>query len=266
MDYLKFISSTLEEASKIANKYYGKVTSTVKPEDSNQVLTEADLAIGKFIVSRVREKYPKHNVIDEEAGVIDNNSDCTWVIDPIDGTSNFAKGVPLFGIILGLLYKDQSFAGGVALPLFSEIYIAEKGKGAFCNGKRIKVTKEDKLLNCLVGYSIDGHREDPNLTREEVSLLGEIILNIRNLRSSGCVFDGMMVAKGKFGADHHRNTNIWDVVGRQIIIEEAGGIFTDFYGKPIDYTNHLKRFSDHYPYCTAPPALHEQLQEIIHRK
>src|SRR4030042_3298830 len=266
MDYLKFISSTLEEASKIANKYYGKVTSTVKPEDSNQVLTEADLAIGKFIVSRVREKYPKHNVIDEEAGVIDNNSEYTWVIDPIDGTSNFAKGVPLFGIILGLLYKDQPFAGGVALPFFSEIYLAEKGRGAFCNGETIQVSREDKLINCLVGYGIDGHQENPELTRKEAKLLGEIVLNIRNLRSSGSVFDGMMVAKGKFGAYHHRNTNIWDVVGLQIIIEEAGGVFTDFYGDPIDYSNYLKRFNDHYPFCTAPPILHKQLQKTIHRE
>jgi len=265
MELQDFIKSSLTEASKIALDKFGEVKGVSKGADNNQVLTEADLAIGKFLVGEIKKFYPKHNVIDEEAGVIDNKSDYTWVIDPVDGTSNFASGSPIFGIILGLLYKDQPLAGGVSLPFFSEIYTAEKGKGAFCNGEKLQVTKEPELLKTLIGYGIDGHQEDPRLTQEECALLAEIILNIRNLRSSGCVFDGMMVAKGKYGGYHHRNTNVWDVVGMQIILEEAGGVFTDFFGNPIDYSNHLQRFDEHYPFCTAPPQLHKKLQEIIQR-
>ena len=265
MSYSDFLIKSLTEVSKIALGSFGRVRGVSKGQDNNQVLTETDLAIGKLLISKIKKDYPNHNIIDEEAGVIDNNSDYTWVIDPIDGTSNFANGVPLFGIIVGLLHKDKPLAGGVSLPYFHEIYTAEKGKGAFLDSERLQVTKETKLLHTLVGYGIDGHQEKPQLTRDECSLLADIVLNIRNLRSSGCVFDGMMVAKGNLGGYIHRNTNIWDDVGMQIIIEEAGGVFTDFNGNQMDYSNHLKRSKETFPFCTAPPKLHKQLQEIIHR-
>lgn len=263
MTYVNFLKESLSEASKIALDKFGRVKGISKGEDNNQVLTEADLVVGKFLIEQISKDYPKHNIIDEEAGIINKHSDFTWLVDPIDGTSNFANGVPLFGIILGLIYRNEPLAGGVSLPYFREIYTAEKGQGAFCNEKKLKVTEESVLLKTLVGYGIDGHQENPQLTKEECILLAEIILNVRNLRSSGCVFDGMMVAKGKFGAYHHRNTNIWDVVGMQVIIEEAGGVFTKFDGHPMDYSNHLENFKENYPFCTAAPQLHSQLQKII---
>src|SRR5215469_2103265 len=103
MNYSSFIQSTLEEASKIANEKFGKVSATIKGGDSNQILTEADVAIGKLIIEKIKKEYPDYNIIDEEAGVIDNGSEFTWVVDPIDGTSNFAHAVPLYGIMIGLL-------------------------------------------------------------------------------------------------------------------------------------------------------------------
>src|SRR5438105_2458127 len=106
MDVAEFIEKNLQEASEIANKSFGKVTGTIKGEDANQVLTETDLAIGKLLIEKIKRIYPTYNIIDEEAGVIDNHSEYTWVIDPIDGTSNFASGSPLYGIMIGLLQND----------------------------------------------------------------------------------------------------------------------------------------------------------------
>ena len=317
-EHMRFIQEALIGAADIAKHNFGKVVSIeTKDFDNNQVLTETDLEIGKFIVQCIQETYPTHNIINEESGVIDKlpraksprycskslherskvtqelgsmyslaphprtdsprysaseykQSEYTWVIDPIDGTSNFASGVSTFGIIIGLIHKDRAVAGGVALPMFSEIYVAEKGKGAYCNGQRMSVTKEKNLKSVLVGYSIDGHQEDPKITRDECEILAEIVLGCRNLRTSGSAFDAMMVAKGNYGAYHHRNTKIWDVVGIQAIIEEAGGLFTDFFGNPIDYTNHVqkiqKELTTKFPFCTAAPELHRQLQEIIHKE
>src|SRR5215204_1910568 len=197
MDHSRFIENILREASKIANENFGKVEGAIKGGNNNQVLTETDLAIGKHLVGAVKETYPGHNIIDEEAGIVDNNSTLTWVIDPIDGTSNFSQGIPLYGVMIGLLDKDTSVAGGVALPYFGEIYLAEKGKGASCNGKKIAVTNIPKLLSTLVAYGIDGHQENPEITYEESRMLAEIILNIRNLRTSNSAYDMVMVAKGK---------------------------------------------------------------------
>ncbi len=168
LEYPEFITQVLDDASKIVKSHFGKVSGTTKAGDPNQVLTEADLAVGNFLIKRIAQVYPKYNVIDEEAGVIDKKSKYTWVIDPIDGTSNFARGVPLYGIMIGLLDGDMPVAGGIALPAFSEICVAEKGKGAWCNSKRLTVNNESNLLSTLIAYGIDSHREDPDFTKAEV--------------------------------------------------------------------------------------------------
>jgi len=261
--YTDFIFKQLEKASLIANKSFGKVTNTTKSNDNNQVLTEIDLEIGKLLVSGVQTSYSEHNIIDEEAGVIDKNSEYTWVIDPIDGTSNFANGVPTYGIMIGLLKQNTPIAGGIALPYFSEIVTAEKEKGSFIGNTRLFVNKETNLLKSLVAYGIDGHQEKPNITEDEAKLLGKIILNIRNLRTSNSAFDSVMVAKGNYGAFLNRTSKIWDNVAQQIIIEEAGGIYTDFYGNRIDYSNPLTKSKENFTWCGASPTLHKQLQDII---
>lgn len=262
--YRDFIHSLLEEASTIARANFGKVSGTSKGDDNNQVLTETDLEIGKLMVAKVQEAYPGYNVIDEEAGVINKSSRYTWVIDPIDGTSNFANGVPQYGILIGLLEEDIPIAGGIALPNFNEIYTAEKDQGTLCNGHPVRVTEEETLLSSLVAYGIDGHQEDPSLTHEETMLLSEIILAIRNLRSSNSAYDFTLVAKGAYGGYLNRTSKIWDNVGPHIILEEAGGIYTDFYGHPIDYSNPLSKVDDNFTMCTASPTLHKQLQTVIH--
>lgn len=205
-------------------------------------------------------------MIDEEAGVIDNGSEFTWVVDPIDGTSNFAEGLPHYGIMIGLLKHDQPIAGGIVLPGFSELYVAERGKGVRCNGEHISITDKVDLSNVLVAYGIDGHQEDAALTRGEAGLLAEIVLEVRNLRSSNSAYDAAMVARGKYGAWLNRTTKIWDNVAQQILIEEAGGVFTDFEGSPMDYTEPLGKVEQNFTVCAGSPEVHKKLQEIIRAK
>ena len=264
MKYSEFINLNLGEASEIANKNFGRVTSIVKGDDNNQVLTTTDLEIGKLLIEKIKKVYPDYNIIDEEAGVIDKGSEYTWVVDPIDGTSNFAQGLPLYGILLGLLKVDKSIAGGICLPYFDQIVVAEKGSGAYMSGKRISVTKETKLLNTLVAYGIDGHQEDPDLTYSETKTLSEIILECRNLRTSNSAYDIFQTAVGAFGASLNKTSKIWDNVAQQVVLEEAGALYTDFYGKEIDYSKSLSKAKDNFTWCAAPPKLHKQLQNIIH--
>lgn len=262
-DYKEFILQILNEASDIARRSFGKVSGVTKPEDNNQVLTETDIEIGNAIVNAIRAKYSEHNIIDEEAGVVDNSSKYTWAVDPIDGTSNFANGIPTYGIMVGLLEDATPIAGGVALPSFNQVYVATKGGGAFCNGSPINVTAEQNLLKTLVAYGIDGHQENPRITTDETALLSKIILGIRNLRSSNSAFDFMLVADGRYGGYLNRTSKIWDNAAAQINVEEAGGIFTDFFGKPIDYTNPLSKVDENFTMCAASTLLHERLQQAI---
>lgn len=262
MSYKDVVVELLGNSSLIAKKHFGKVTSSVKPGDNNQVLTETDLEIGSYLVGKIQEFYPEHNIIDEESGTKDNKSEYTWVIDPIDGTSNFAMGLPMYGIIIGLLNKGVPVAGGVALPFFGELYYAEKGKGAYRNNDSISVTKETSPIKTLVAYGIDSHQDNPDFTKKELTILGNIINNIQNLRCSNSVYDAMMVASGKFGAYINQRMRIWDVVGPQVIIEEAGGIVTDFYGSELDYSDPVKKAKEHFTYFSASSSLYPQLLKL----
>lgn len=263
MQYKSFVEETLNQASEIALKYFGSVKQvSVKPGDNNQVLTEADVAIGELIVNKIQQTYPDHNIIDEEAGVIDKNSEFTWVVDPIDGTSNFATGTPHYGIMIGLLHNGQPIAGGIILPSFDQLCYAEKGQGAFCNQEKITMTS-GLLQNLLVCYGIDGYKDKPEQTQKEMTLLTQIVLEIRNLRSSNSAYDMLTTARGQYGAFLNQTSKIWDNVAPHIIVEEAGGLFTDFWGKPMDYSRALSQPSLNYTMCAAHPEVHKQLQTII---
>lgn len=264
-DYLPFLKEQLELAAETAQRYFGKVSGTVKAGDNNQVLTEADIAIGKQLVAAIQQAYPSHNIIDEEAGVIDNGSQFTWVVDPIEATSNFAAGLPQYGIMVGLLHGAEPLAGGIIAPAYNKLYLAQKGKGATCNGEPIHVTEEPNLLNTLVSYGIDGHQENPQQTIEECRQLADIVLGIRNLRNSGCeALDPMYVAEGRYGGRINLTSKIWDNVAPHIITQEAGATWTDLHGRPADYSNPLTRAEQNFTFCVASPALHKQLQAILH--
>lgn len=262
--YKEFVDEALKEASHIAREMFGKVNAMTKESDNNQVVTEADYAIGTFLIAKIRASFPEHNIIDEEAGVMNHGSDFTWVVDPIDGTSNFASGCPLFGVMLGLLKDGRPIAGGLALPAFSEIYSAGSGEGAFCNGKRVSVTSETDLMKVLVAYGIDGRQDNPEFTFNEFALLARLVLKIRNIRTSNCVFDTAMVIKGSYGAFINRTSKVWDNVAQQVIVEEAGGVYTDFYGNPPDYSNALSDPEATFSFIAAPAEIHAKIMEVLH--
>lgn len=263
MDYSSFLEITLKKASDIALTYFGKVNPITKPGDNNQVLTEADLAIGEYIVKRIGESFPEHNIIDEEAGAINNNSEFTWVIDPIEATSNFASGSEDYGIMIGLLNKDQPVVGGIILPSKDVLYYAEKGKGATKNGSQINVTQSQNLNDCLVSFSLDGHRDNPDRTKRECKLMSDVILSARNIRNTNCeAVDTMYVAEGIYGGRINMTSKIWDNVAPQIIVEEAGGLWTELFGNKPDYSNPLNKINKNYTMCVANPTIHKQLQKI----
>lgn len=260
MDYRTFLEVTLKDAAKIALRYFGNVSPLTKPDDNNQVLTEADLAIGEFIVGRIKETYPSHNIIDEEAGAIDNGSEFTWVVDPIEATSNFANGSEQYGIMIGLLENATPIAGGTILPAYGTICLAEKGKGATKNGQKIHVTSQTDLSKLLVSYGIDSNRDEPQKTRDEMQSVAELVLNIRNLRNSGCeAIDGMYVAEGAYGGRINRTSKIWDNVAPHIIVEEAGGLWTNIDGTPIDYSDPISKIKQNFMNCSGSPTVHTQL-------
>lgn len=261
--YMDTIASLLAEAGNIASTYFGKVAGVSKGEDSNQVLTAADIAVGQFLVKELSKTFPSYNIIEEETGAVDKGSLYTWVIDPIDGTSNFAEGVPTYGIAIGLLEGYSPIAGGIGLPAMGEVCVGERGRGSWCGKARMAVRKDPNLLSALVAYGIDSNRENPERTVHECALLARIVLEVRNIRSSNSAFDAIMVAQGKYGVWLNNSSKIWDNVAQQIVIEEAGGVYTNFVGGQMDYSTPLRRMDENYTFCTGAPALHAAVQRIV---
>lgn len=264
MSYLDFIETQLKQAGAIAMSHFGNVNPITKPEDNNQVLTEADIAIGQYLIQAITKAFPDHSIIDEEAGAIDKNSDFIWVIDPVEATSNFAAGTDDWGIMLGLLKNEQPFAGGVIVPKLDRTYLAQKDLGATLNGKSIKVSSLQDLNKALISYSLDGYLDNPERTYRECQIMADIALACRNIRNTNCeATDGMYVADGRYGGRVNTTSKIWDNVAPQIIVEEAGGLWTAADGQPIDYSDPLNKIGQNYNYCAANPALHAKLIEII---
>ena len=153
---------------------------------------------------------------------------------------------------------------GIYLPAMKELYYAEKGKGAYCNGRRIQVSAESQLANVLVAYDLD-HSEVPGKTEREVRTIEKIVRSSRNLRATNSIVDDCYVAAGKLGAALSESTMIWDDAAPSLVVEEAGGVYTDIDGNTLDFNvtpdTYLKNFSS----VSTSQALHAQVMSLVHK-
>ena len=134
---------------------FGSGVAAAQKSDLSNVVTAADLASERCIVQAIRERHPTHSIIAEETGCDLRGSDFTWVVDPLDGTSNFAAGIPWFGVLIALLRGAEPALGVLHLPVTDHLYCAERGGGAHCNGHRVSVTAEPQLSNVLWAWGMD---------------------------------------------------------------------------------------------------------------
>lgn len=256
------IKEALYAASEILMNSFGKIKNIQLKQDQSNVVTQADLDSEKAIVDIIEKAYPDHNIIGEETGFRNKNSEYTWIVDPLDGTSNFASHIPWFGVLIGVLKGEEAIAGGMYLPCFDEYYFAEKGKGAFRNGIKIQVNQEQELKRTLFSYCLD-YSEEPGKTDFETRVIGNLVRNIRNLRCTNCVVDFGYVADGRLGGCATQSTKIWDIVAPSIVITEAGGRVTDFNGKPHRFLVTEENYLDNYTIVSASPVLHAQVMDQI---
>ena len=256
------IQHALKMAGEILMSYFGKISEYTVKESQSSIVTKADIESEKTIIEIILEKFPDHNTLGEEIGFRNRNSEFTWVIDPLDGTSNFAAGIPWFGVIICVLKNDIPFMAGCFLPVQNEIYFAEKGKGAFRNGEKIKVSSETELKNILAAYSLD-YSDEPGKTEREAKVIQQIVSGIRNLRSTNCIIDFCYTADGKLGACMNQTTKIWDIAAPGLIIEEAGGKVTDIQGNHFDFSLNETNFDRNFTIVGSNKILHSELINIL---
>lgn len=258
----KTILEALHEAGNILMLNFGKISEYTVKENQNSIVTKADFESEKRIMEIISEKFPQHNTLGEETGFQNRESEYTWVVDPLDGTSNFAAGLPWFGVIICVLKNSVPVMAGCFLPVQNETYFAEKGKGATRNGKKIAVSPETKLQNILAAYSLDSS-DEPGKTEREAKIIQQLVLSIRNLRATNCLMDLCYTADGKLGACINQTTKIWDIAGPGLIIEEAGGKVTDIHGNPFDFSLNEDNYSRNFTIACSNKILHPEIVRIL---
>ncbi len=188
----------------------------------NDVVTAADKTSEKYFIEQVSQHCPDHSILGEESGLHSGKSDYCWVVDPLDGTTNFSQGLPIFSVSIGLQYKGETILGIVYAPYLDELYTAIKGEGSLLNGKSIHVSTKKKLGPSVLttGFPCDKDTNpDNNLT--EVS---RILPQVRGIRRYGsAAYDLCSVAAGFFDGYWEPNLHLWDVCAGILIVQEAGG-------------------------------------------
>jgi myo-inositol-1(or 4)-monophosphatase len=229
------ILSILKVSGDALLNYFGQPVSFKTKESQSSIVTTADLKSDSLIIKLISQRFPSHNILSEESGFRNKSSKFTWVIDPLDGTSNFASAIPWFGILITLFENNTPLMAGAYLPVQDIIYFAEKGKGAFKNDKLFTMDKQEKLRNSLVSFSVD-YTDDEFLFNRSISIYANVVKASRNIRSTNSLVDFIYVAEGKFGGCINLFTRIWDISGLGLLITEAGGIMKDINGEDLQFS------------------------------
>lgn len=257
--------SALLKGGEALMTHLGKTSAATVKESISSVVTEADLASEKVILEILHDTPEPYNIITEESGHIDKGSEFTWVVDPLDGTSNFAAGLPWFGVIIALFYKDIPILGGMHLPVSRDIYVTEQGKGSWKNGETIRLTDSEMLEEQLVAYSFD-FSDTPGKTESEMEILKILSKRVRNIRSTNSLVDFCYTADGRLGAVLNQTTKIWDIATPWLMISEAGGKVTDIQGKEIQFDLSAGAFDRNYTILASGAKLHGTLMLTIELK
>lgn len=260
------MKETLTEALTISGKillqFFRKPLTESEKESQSSIVTNADLASDAAIKELITARYPGHNIISEETGFIDNGSDYTWVIDPLDGTSNFAAGIPWFGVLITLLKGDRPELAGAFIPSSDLMYIAEKGKGAWRNGEKMLVIKEKELRDSLFAFCVD-YTEDTEFLDRGMEIYKYIVKNSRNIRTTNCLLDFIYVAESRFGGVLNLYTKIWDIAGLSLLIHETGGMMKNIDGNDIEFKLYGNIADINFPVIAGNKAIVRSLEKEI---
>jgi myo-inositol-1(or 4)-monophosphatase len=253
--------SALKASGDTLLEYFNKPLEIKQKESQSSIVTEADLESEKIIIGLISNAYPTHNIISEEAGFTNNNSEFTWIIDPLDGTSNFASGIPWFGVLITLFERNTPVMAGAYLPVQNMMYVAEAGKGAFRNGELLPEIENKRLKDSLFAFCVDYTEDDAFLDRG-IEIFKYIVKSSRNIRSTNCLIDFIYVAEGKFGGVLNLYTKVWDISGLGLIISEAGGIMKNTDGNDIQFSIHEGIISENFPVLAGIVQIVETVSEI----
>jgi myo-inositol-1(or 4)-monophosphatase len=253
--FIPEIRSIAKQAGDLLMSHFGKVDIEYKGEVD--LVTKADRESEQLIVDFIRARWPDHDITGEEGTLTKTGSDFRWYIDPLDGTTNFAHGYPVFCVSIALEHKDQRIAGVVYDPTRHEMFSAAAGIGAELNGRPIHVSKTAQLSECIVatGFPSQKRHKNPN-----IHFYHQITMKTHGIRRAGsAALDLAYVACGRFDGYWEFNLNSWDTAAGVLLVKEAGGSVTDFWGGPFDIASREVLAGN----PAVHPALMREMQNVM---
>lgn len=258
---LNFAIQTARDAGGVLIDRLGRALQVSNKGDIDLV-TEADLASERLIIERVKSHYPRHAILAEESGASEGlttnlrESEWKWIIDPLDGTTNYAHGYPCFCVSIGVERAGRMVLGVVYDPLRDEMFAAERGQGATLNERPMRVSVVEDLNRAMLctGFPYDV-RKRPDFARD----FANFTMQAQAVRRDGsAALDLAYVACGRFDGFWEDGLNPWDVAGAVLLIEESGGAVTDFHGDPLDiYTPRV---------LASNGLIHESMMRVLGEK
>ncbi len=218
-----------EAAGRILLRHFGRVRG-VRFKGAKDPVTAADTAAELAIQASLARRFPRIGFLGEE-GTGADGPDGRWIVDPLDGTIAFIGGLPFFAVSIAFERRGRIEAGVIRLPRLGELFVAERGRGAWLNGKRIRVSRTGSLTDCVISLWHDDTVWRDRRLRERIA---ELALTVRNVRIFGAGFSLAYVAAGRLDAYWEQSARPWDVAAGALLVTEAGGRVTDAAGRPFD--------------------------------
>ena len=255
--FLHTAQTAARKAAIILMDNFGKVRKNdIRKKSKTDFLSFVDEQSEKSIIETIHAEFPGHSILAEESGNSHLEDDYLWIIDPLDGTTNYLSSIPIFAISIAVKHKNEIITGVVYDPVRDEMFYAEKNKGAFMNGEPVKVSDVGDLNESL--FATGFPFKEKHILQDYLKAFEEVFFNSIGARRMGAAaIDMCYVAAGKFDAFWEIGLNPWDIAAGEIILKEAGGRITDFWNQP----NHL---SCSYVIATNG-KIHDQLGEIIRK-
>lgn len=254
--FIDFMQETARQAGEIIRGYFGNIRSGSPKGEKGDLVTQADLESERLIVDKIHERFPDHGILAEEGGWVDDGgAEFVWMVDPLDGTRNFSKAVPIFCVSIGLLRYGQPVEGIVYDPIHDEMLHAEQNRGSWLNDRRLHVSDVEDLAVATINVAWSKNEVGDIPFSEYAVRLVERTSYTRRYGSAALAM--AYVADSRLDGAILLDLNPWDVAAGTVIVTEAGGVVTDFSGNQPDLLQQSQSL------IAANPMIHERLLEEI---
>ncbi|MBU4360649.1 inositol monophosphatase [Patescibacteria group bacterium] len=256
--YKEFAIKIVKKAGQELLKYFSRIDKMkVSKKSKHEIVTPADLVVNKIIMSAIKKQFPTHGILSEETGFYQKGADYLWVIDPLDGTTNFSIGNHFFNVSIALIYKNEIILGVILAPFFKQLFVAEKNKGVYLNNIKIKVSNSKKSINSMIdfGYTYKDDKSNQKMAYAHAQFLFKFE-HAHNLGAAA--LELAWVALGRLEAYVLPHTKPWDIAAGVLMIKEAGGKVTDFKNKEYKFTTNEKG-----NLIASNGKIHKELVEIL---